>query len=217
MNTPANTAIDLYCERTSAAFWAEPINAATNLSYVVAALALVILLRRNALRTDWYGWWLIVNLAGIGLGSFLFHTFATRATMLADLLPIFVYQFAFLASYLRRVADWRRTAVAGAVLAFLLLTVAGLQLPREWLNGSLIYSSALLFIGGLAVLHRRIGRHEPRLLAWAFAFLVAALACRSLDDWLCPLWSTGTHFLWHLLTGVVLYLTTRAYLLNQPR
>jgi hypothetical protein len=32
------TPVDIYCERTSAAFWAEPANALTNLSSVLAAL-----------------------------------------------------------------------------------------------------------------------------------------------------------------------------------
>lgn len=215
MSTP--TAIDLYCERTSAAFWAEPVNALTNLSFVVAALALVVLLRHRAIRPDWRGWWLIANLAGIGLGSFLFHTFANRATLLADLLPIFVYQFAFLAFYLRRMAGWRRRTVGGVLLVFLLVNAAFLQLPREWLNGSLLYGGALLAIGGLAALHRQAGRQEPQLLWWAFAVFVVSLAGRSLDNWLCAAWPPGTHFLWHLLNGLVLYLTTRAYLLNQRR
>jgi hypothetical protein len=217
MSTPASTAIDLYCERTSAAFWAEPVNALTNLSFVVAALALVVLLRRHTIRPDWRGWWLIANLAVIGIGSFLFHTFANRATLLADLLPIFVYQFAFLAFYLHRVAGWQRRTVGGVLLAFLLVNAAFLQLPREWLNGSLLYGGALLAIGGLAALHRQAWRHEPQTLWWAFAVFVVSLAGRSLDNWLCAAWPPGTHFLWHLLNGLVLYLTTRAYLLNQRR
>ncbi len=31
-------AVDIYCERTSAAFWAEPVNALSNLSFIAAAL-----------------------------------------------------------------------------------------------------------------------------------------------------------------------------------
>ncbi len=217
MSSSADHAIDLYCERTSAAFWAEPVNALTNFSFVVAAIALLVLLRRRGLRTDWYGGWLIGNVAVIGLGSFLFHTVASRATMLADLLPIFIYQLSFLAFYLRRVAGWPRRTVAVVLLVFLLLNAAFLQLPREWLNGSLLYGGALLATGGLAALHRQAGRQEPNLLWWAFALFVVSLTCRTLDDSLCAAWPSGTHFLWHLLNGLLLYLTTRAYLLNQRR
>lgn len=216
MSTSADTAIDIYCERTSAAFWAEPVNALSNLSFIVAALLLLMLLRRRQTPAGWQAVFLIVNLAVIGLGSFLFHTFADRATMLADLLPIFIYQLAFLAFYGRFVAGWRLPTVAVLLLAFLLVNAAFAQLPAHWLNGSLLYGGALLFIGALAALHQRSGRREPGILWLAFAIFVVALACRSLDDWICPTWPLGTHFLWHLLNGLVLYLTTRAYLLNQP-
>lgn len=216
MSTSADTAIDIYCERTSAAFWAEPVNALSNLSFVVAALLLLMLLRRRQIQAGWPAIFLIVNLAVIGLGSFLFHTFADRATMLADLLPIFFYQLAFLTFYLRGVAAYSWRTVIGLLAAFLVVNLQLATLPREWLNGSLLYGGALLFIGALATLHQRSGQREPGIFWLAFAIFIVALACRSLDDWICPTWPLGTHFLWHLLNGVVLYLTTRAYLLNQP-
>ena len=31
-------AIDIYCERIDTAFWAEPVNAVTNLAFILAAL-----------------------------------------------------------------------------------------------------------------------------------------------------------------------------------
>ncbi|HEX6735825.1 MAG TPA: ceramidase domain-containing protein [Azonexus sp.] len=211
-----NAAVDLYCERTSTAFWAEPVNALTNLSFLFAAGLLLALLRRTRTPADGPGRFLIANLAAIGLGSFLFHTVADRLTMLADLLPIFIYQLAFLAAYGRRVAGWRWPAVAGLLLAFLLVNAAFAQLPAHWLNGSLLYGGALVFVGALAACHRHDRRREPGILWLAFAVFVISLACRSLDAWICPAWPLGTHFLWHLLNGAVLYLTTRAYLLNQP-
>ena len=35
-----------YCERTSAAFWAEPLNAVTNGAFIVAAIAGIVLISR---------------------------------------------------------------------------------------------------------------------------------------------------------------------------
>ncbi|KAB2922395.1 MAG: ceramidase [Dechloromonas sp.] len=214
MSQPADTAIDLYCERSSSAFWAEPVNALTNLSFIVAALMLLVLLRRGGRQAGWPALLLTGNVAVIGVGSFLFHTFASRLTMLADLLPIFIYQLCFLGLYLRRIAGWRRAAVGGLLAAFLLVNAGFAQLPAEWLNGSLKYAGALLFIAALAALHRQAGRNEPNILWWASAIFLVALACRSLDEWLCPGWPLGTHFLWHLLNGLVLYLTTRAFIVN---
>jgi len=62
-------AVDQYCERMGPEFWAEPVNAVTNLAFVLAAL--VVWPRAVGL-----GRVLAVILVAIGIGSFLFHTFA---------------------------------------------------------------------------------------------------------------------------------------------
>src|SRR6185369_15726948 len=113
MITSPTTAVDLYCERTSAEFWAEPVNALSNLSFIVAALAIVWLMRRTGTRASAPALFLTINLVVIGLGSFLFHTLANRLMMLADLLPIFVYQIAFLLFYARCIAGRNVLTVAG--------------------------------------------------------------------------------------------------------
>lgn len=216
MNTPPNTAVDIYCERTSAEFWAEPVNAFSNLSFIVAALAIVWLMRRTGARASGPALFLSINLVGIGLGSFLFHTLANRLMMLADLLPIFIYQIAFLLFYARCVAGCKALTVAGLLILFLLANLGFMQLPGAWLNGSLVYGGALLFILAIAIYHQTSGKREPAILYLAVVVFLIALVCRSLDQWICPCLPLGTHFLWHLLVGGVLYLTTRAYLLNQP-
>jgi len=39
---------------------------------------------------------------------------------------------------------------------------------------------------------------------------------RSVDEAACPYIPIGTHFLWHALIAVVLYLSMRALILNLP-
>ena len=67
--------IDAYCERTDASFWSEPLNAVTNLAFLITAL--VSWQRVRGERLPLAGL-LCALLAMIGIGSFLFHTFATR-------------------------------------------------------------------------------------------------------------------------------------------
>ncbi|WP_207186311.1 ceramidase domain-containing protein [Rhodocyclus purpureus] len=213
-------AIDLYCERSAIGFWAEPVNALSNLSFLCAGLALLVLLRR---RGEGAGGppvsvaaiLLTALVFAIGVASFLFHTFSTRLTMLADVGSIFVYELAFVALYARRVAGFGSATVGSLLLAFLLLSFAFVALPREWLNGSLGYVPALLFIAAFAVHHRAQRRREPLILHLSAFVLLLALLFRTLDAPLCPYWPIGTHFLWHLLDGLLLYLTTRAYVLNE--
>ena len=67
--------IDGYCERVDFSFWAEPVNAVTNLAFLIAAF---ILWRRIKGQGMPLAMGLVVIMAVIGIGSFLFHTFATQ-------------------------------------------------------------------------------------------------------------------------------------------
>lgn len=206
--------IDLYCERTSAAFWAEPVNAVTNLSFICAALALVWLMRRAAVKPDGAALFLTANIACIGIGSFLFHTFANSWSLLADELPIFVYQLLFLGCYTRRIMGLNLIWVLLMLGAFMAVTFGFGQLPEHWLNGSLSYGSAFVFVAGIGLYHLSSGKAEPWAILLALGVFSLSLSFRSLDMHLCSEGALGTHFLWHLLNAVVLYLTTRAYLVN---
>ena len=87
-------AIDNYCERTDASLWAEPLNAFSNLAFIAAFVAGLWCYRRYRQETGRQRWEFILLLAllcGIGVGSFLFHTFATRWALVADVGPITLF------------------------------------------------------------------------------------------------------------------------------
>ncbi len=50
-------------------------------------------------------------------------------------------------------------------------------------------------------------RYGVTLLVIATILFAVALTARTVDEWLCPWWPMGTHFLWHLLNGGVIYLS----------
>lgn len=216
---PANalTPLDLYCERLGPEFWAEPLNALSNGGFIVAAWMAWRLAGALPGRTPLATHLLIGLLASIGVGSFLFHTLAVTWAMWADVIPIFLYQLLFLVLYVGRVARVRPLASAGWVALFFLASWGFAALPERWLNGSLSYGSAFVFVAGLAVYHWRTGQREPRGLALATLLFAVSLTCRSLDMQVCGWLSTGTHPLWHLLNAGVLYLSTRALVLNENR
>ncbi len=206
--------IDLYCERLVPGFWAEPVNALTNLSFLVAALAAWHLAAaRRVLSGE--TWSLILLIAAIGIGSFLFHTFATDWARIADVVPILLFQIAFLWLYGARVIGW---GITGRLLSVALLwsgVSAGAHYPEPF-NGSLLYAAAftmLLVLGGRHWV--KISR-ERGILLIATAILALSLLFRSLDQSLCDTVPIGSHFLWHLLNGLVLYLLFRGLALNLP-
>ena len=116
-------AIDLYCERTSASFWAEPANAWSNLAFPAAALWATAAARRKGGATRAY-WALVVLAALIGVGSFLFHTFANVWSEYADTIPIWIFVAAAVFVAANRAAGLRqRPLIFGALVAVVAFVV----------------------------------------------------------------------------------------------
>jgi len=196
--------IDLYCERLGTGLWAEPVNALTNLVFLVGALASWLLARRSAAFTASVTV-LIALMVVIGAGSAVFHTLATQWAWFLDLLPILVFQLWYLWLYLHDVASWRPAPALAAVSAFLLAAIVARQFP-DILNRSLIYAPALLVLGLLGAYHAATGMREPLALLAASGVFTLSLFFRTIDEAVCNSIPIGTHFLWHVLNAVVLLL-----------
>lgn len=202
-----------YCERNSAGFWAEPVNALTNVVFVIAALLLA---RRLAAAPGgsaryWDLWLLALLAATVGVGSFLWHTLRAPWTQWADIVPILLFINVFLGSFVVRVAGGGAFGVLLALLAFNVVNV-GLQmaLPADLLHGSVFYLPTWLALLGISAYTLGRQRRSGRLLWTATAIFTASLTLRTLDQPLCQVTGLGTHFGWHLLNGVLLYTVTRA-------
>jgi len=203
--------LDIYCERGGEpGLWAEPVNAVTNLAFPLAAL--LVARRLGAapnlrLRNAWDLWLLTLVLAAIGIGSGLWHTLATVWAVLADVIPITVFINLYLLSFGWRVLGLRPVALFGLWLGYQTLNAGLLALvPADALNGSIGYLPALAFLGGFAVvLHRRGNALASQMTAAAVLFALS-VTLRTLDRPLCGRFPLGTHFLWHLLNAVLLYL-----------
>ena len=225
----------LYCERgTSEAFLAEPINAASNGAFLVAALAgLGLLLLRPSEQRSADHYLLISLVFLIGLGSLAFHLYATGATELADVLPIFLFMLVYLGFAMNRFlgvpVGWTVLLVIGftslmAATAQVKCWDGGIGIPgadvqgvKPCLNGSLFYLPALgaLIVVGLLLEEKR-HRAAPYLL-WAAAILAVSVTLRTLDMALCEKIviegrKFGTHFAWHMLNALALFLLLRASL-----
>ncbi len=196
--------IDLYCERVSVGLLAEPLNALSNLAFFIAAYALWRLdMRRAAERI------LISLITLIGIGSSLFHTFATHTTMLADVIPILIFQIAFLFVYARNALGFSPLKLGLTMAGFIGSILATEQLPSGWLNGSLGYLPALAFLLLFTALrHKHAGFNYLLLAAGLFTI---SLTFRSLDNSVCDVLPIGLHYFWHMLNAAVLYLCVRAY------
>lgn len=197
--------VDGYCERLEPGLWAEPVNALTNLAFLVAA---AVMWRRCAGlgRGLFWGLALCAVLAAIGVGSGLFHTFANPLTGMLDVLPIvgFILLYVFLASRdFLRVRPWAAFVLAiGFVPYALVMSPVFAALPG--FSVSAFYWPVPVLIAGYAWLLRGRAPATARGLAFGAALLCLSLLARSVDMAVCARWPTGTHFLWHVLNAVML-------------
>jgi hypothetical protein len=68
--------IDVYCERIGPGLLAEPLNAVTNASFLIAAWAAWLLASRLG-RLSPEVWGLLALSVAVGIGSGIWHSFAT--------------------------------------------------------------------------------------------------------------------------------------------
>jgi riboflavin transporter FmnP len=203
--------LQIYRERNgNQEFWGEPINALSNASFLLAAaLALHLAIQRQATTPMTLS--LIALAATIGLGSFLFHTAVSPLTMWLDIIPIVLFQIVFLWLACREMLGWPLVASLSFVMAIVGTSFALLPIHR-YMNGSLFYMPsliAILVVGGLWSLH---AVYEPGLLLVAGVCFILAIMARSLD-WVVT-FSVGSHFVWHLMNGVVIYLALRSWIVH---
>ena len=210
-----------YCERLSAAFWAEPLNAISNGAFILAAI-LGLLLWRRAGGRDRAAALLIGLVFAIGIGSFLFHTMPTRWTLLADVIPIQLFAFCCFGLALRRFLGLSPAAsLVGTALfvvaAFGLSAALGPLLPAG-MRGSAGYGAFALGLFGvaLALFLRGMAHEAAKLLLLAGLVFAVSLTLRSLDSVACRIVPFGLHWAWHLLNAIVLALLLRALIDQGP-
>ncbi len=203
--------INIYCERVNADFWAEPLNAVTNIAFLIGALGC--LWHAYQKQQVYYSTiWLCFILASIGLGSFLFHSYATRWALLADVIPILIFQLSFLLLYslLGLRYSWYKSALLCTGFIFLILLFG--QMPRQWLNGSLSYAPACCYLLGFGILHYRRKYPARFSLVAAGALFCLSMMFRASDQAVCHVIPVGTHFVWHILNALVLSLCIWGYM-----
>jgi hypothetical protein len=191
---------DGYCERVDFTFWSEPVNALTNLAFVLAALWMWPRTRHSPLARA-----MAAVLMVIGFGSFAFHTTATRWGAMADIAPILGFILLYIFAATRDF--FGLTPLKSGLVTLLFFPFAAATVPlfaKLGLGSSAAYAPVPMLIFIYASLLNPRAPKTARGLAVGAALLCLSIGFRMLDDPICALWPIGTHFLWHLLNAVVL-------------
>jgi hypothetical protein len=210
--------INIYCERSSAAWNAEPLNAISNLAFFIAAWAVWRLQKKrpNALLCGPVkALWIII--AVVGLGSLTFHTIATRWAEWADVIPILIFMIVYCWLILTVFFKWPLWLKLPAALAFFLATFFlesdGFQYV---LWGGAMYLPTLFFMLAVGIgIWKRDADAGKAFFSAALLFAIS-FAARTIDKPLCGFIPIGTHYGWHILNAAVLYLLVRTIVLHAP-
>jgi len=204
-----------YCERLDPSFWAEPLNAITNVFFLVSAYYSYKYVHKKRVDKGVFMpvYLLLFLLVCIGIGSFLWHSFAKGWSELADVIPITLFIYAYL--YFFIVKGLNKPWYFG-LLSLILFTVfnyvIGETFDARTLNGSIAYIPALLSLFILAYFLKD-ERELPLMFTAIFLFLLS-LFFRSIDFLVCDILSMGTHFLWHTLNALMLYILVKLLILR---
>jgi hypothetical protein len=210
--TEKERTMDVYCERVGLGLLAEPLNATSNASFLLAAWAAWILAQRTGTLSKGIKGQIALG-ASVGIGSILWHTVPNSWTFIVDVVPILIFIVSYVWLYTRAVMGRGAGLAALSIAAFLLGTYVAVSYAHV-LHGALVYTPGLVVVLVLGFFHageRAVARFTLLVAAGVY---VGALFFRTIDNEVCGALPIGTHFLWHLLIGLVTYLAMRALILN---
>lgn len=196
-----------YCERANTlGLWQEPINLISNFAFFIAFGALMYQIRKfKKVSKIYYLFTAWVFL--IGLGSIVFHTFASPLTMWMDVIPIFGFIIAYLLWANKRLLSrplWLSLLIVGVFLSMTFFIDAHY---KHLAAGTLSYIPAWLFLLAFTLkvwftFPSVFLRHK---FLKALNIFSLALFFRAVDLPLCDMIPFGTHFMWHILNAFLLY------------
>ena len=193
--------IDGYCERIDASFWSEPLNAVTNVVFLMAAIWV---LRREELNNKARA--LAFLLAMIAIASFLFHSVATAWAGALDVLLILLFTLLYIFVATEDFLGLPRRSALVVTLGYFPFSfvVDWLTLPLSFLGSTRIYIPILVLITLYSLILYKKFLYLSRGLAICALLLTISMLARSVDLPLCETIPTGTHFLWHVINAIML-------------
>src|ERR687893_2015096 len=159
--------MDAYCERVGPGLLAEPLNALSNVSFLLAAWAAWVLASRTGALSVGVRVLIAIG-ASVGIGSILWHTYPTMLTLILDSVPILIFIMWFIWLYARNVIGMQPVFAVASAVVFLLATLLAIPFAGI-LHGAFVYTPGLIVTLVLGVLHARARRRAAR-----FTLLAAA-------------------------------------------
>ena len=193
--------IDIYCERLDIGIWAEPINAVTNVAFILASIFMWLRCKKLV-----EGRILSFLLFSIGCGSFLFHIFAQTWAAILDVAAILIFILTYIFIANRSFLAWSKmVSLIGVILFFpYQLLLANILSNIQFFGSSVQYIPVAILIFIYSGLLRKTEPNLSRGLLSGAVILCLSIVFRIIDEPLCSVLSLGTHFVWHILNAIML-------------
>ena len=195
----------LYFETNPDHFIAEPWNAVSSLFIVIPAIIWVIRIEGNYKKYAFMVYCIILMIMG-GSGSTIFHAFrASKIFLIMDVLPTAILSLSLgIYFWLKLVKNW------WYVILLLLIFIVPrflffMNLPQHTAI-NLSYAFSGIFIGlPLVIILIKTKGHKISLVGTAIMLFILALVFRETDTIPMAFFPMGTHFLWHVFSGLGAY------------
>ncbi len=192
-----------YCEQSDFYFTQQPFNTFSSVAFFIIAY----LLYQQLKPTDTKHKLLVALPVAIGIGSMLWHSTMQMWALATDVIPIFTFMMIFQYVFLSHVTDWnpRRKLydVGGMLLAMAIFSLLWNDIFIQKSNAFIPVVLWLLYTARTAVAGRA---RLVRTLNMAAGVFAVSILMRIVDVPLCDLMPIGTHYLWHILSAVTLYM-----------
>jgi len=191
-------------------FIIEPWNAISSLAIVIPGIYWAYILAKYPMKNYLFMWYCIPLLILGGSGSTLFHAFRNSSWLLyLDVMPTAILTLSIgVLFWIKYTKNWYFTVALFAV-SFILRYMA-----FDWFSGHTATNLAYFITGTLIFLPillylRKINWQGLKWIILSVIFLVISLTFREIDRRDLFDLSMGTHFLWHLFSGVGAYFLAR--------
>lgn len=200
-----------YCEKVANSIFIEPVNALTNLAFLISTILTYKMLKAKNIKNSIYYFfpWIIFL---IGFGSTSWHLYRSPVTLLFDAIPIYIFLGLSFFLLLRKLVK-NTNLTFGAIGLFILLQIfLTINFPYIF-NGSIRHIiNAIILLALVFWTYKKVGKVALQLV-FVFLIYIVGIIFRTIDLQICPIFNVGTHFLWHLLVAWGAYLIVR-FLIN---
>lgn len=204
----------MYCEKTIFETFFEPANSLSNLGFFVSSFCIYHFLTRSQ-KSLFHRYYFAIVVLCIAIGSFLWHFYPTKLTVILDSVPIFIFMLSFLIFYSSEIAKtrfhsyWMIGFFFVFVPSFSYLANLFVQTFFQTKISSMGYASVITYFLVLQIYNSFHKKTEISKAILISALFGCSIFFRAIDVPICQQFPLGTHFIWHILNSITLFLMVK--------